>query len=608
MGFPRMNLITKTLIQGALVAALACAGAVYGVRLAGLSGETLFPLWIWPVLLVCGYAAFLFTITGPSREKRAGYVFCLLLIFTQLIGRQFDVINDFSGIPKSGGFLRGLYCFFCAAMLAPALGWPAAALLKTIGKRAAACAAAPVRSRRFFLLVTVVLILLWQPCHLAYYPGLVEYDSGYQLWQSWNHVYSASNPLFHTFILGAFYHLGEQWFGSVSTGIALFCLLQQVFMAACIAWALTIIRRHGAKRWLMTVSVLFFGLFPVFGMLSISLTKDVPFYSLILVQLALVYDGCRREECLRSWRYWLTLTLVTVPACLFRANALAALFLIPPIMCLVCKSRAFRRRLLVFLMGGTALAYGVNALMIHAVNAEKPLLREELNVPIIQLARVSKQYDDVNRDLAENWSDMVDLPMAYIPYVADLSKWNWKVDGNNLGDFLGVWFRWGGVYPNDYMDALLLITKGYWYIGDQTYAKVYGDSYEQHLGVIPSRVTANIDTIREECFLPGFREHLERMYSANEYLNIPVFRLLFCPALYVWMMLFLFVSGICQRRWDTQMVALAGITFLVGLLLGPCCILRYALLFMLLVPVLTGMVLTKPEDKTARQISSVSVR
>ncbi len=591
MKLPRMDLSKAALVRRAVFAAASCGGAVYGVRLAGLS-ETLFPLWIWPVMAACGYAAYRFTGTGRSREKTAGFVFSLLLVFTQLLGRQFDLFTGADGFQGAGGFLRCLRCLLCAGLLAPAAGWPAAALLKALGK--SGCAPAQGGHLRFFLRTAGALALLWQPYHLAYWPGLAEYDSGYQLWQTWNGVYSASNPLFHTLVMGLFYRLGEG-IGSVSAGIAVFCFLQQVFMASCIAFALAVIRRNGTKQWLTGVSVLFFGLFPVFGMLSISMTKDVPFYSLVLVQMALVYDGCRRAEGLRTWRYWAALTAVTVTACLFRANAVAALFLVPPVLCLSCREKAFRRRLLAFMTGGTLLACGINEVLIRAVDAERPEVKEMMSVPAIQLARVTRRYGEVYLDMEENHADLVDLPMAYIPYVADLSKWNWKVDGGNAGEFLGLWARWGKAYPEDYADAFLLVTKGYWFIGDRSYAKVYGDAYELHTGVLPSRVTAGISTIRDESFLPGFREHLEQMYSANGYLDIPVFRRLFCPALYVWILLFMFTSAVCGRRQDVRTAALGGIVYLAGLLTGPCCILRYALLFMLLAPFLAGTALSGPE-------------
>lgn len=578
----------------------ACAAVWACVQLAGLSDGELFPFWYWPWAAAFGYAAFRFFRLPASREKCAGFAFCFLLAFTQLIGRQYDFT------PSSGGLtvgppLRWLFCALCAAGLSPAGAWPVTLLLHKIKAKTAfnpgSSSVSFVRGRtgRTFALYFAVLLLLWQPFHLAYFPGLAEYDSGYQFWQNWNHLYNASNPLLHTLILGFFYTCGEK-LATVNIGLAVFCLLQQTLMASSLSFALTVLRKNGTPWWMTGLLAAFFGLFPVFGMMAISMTKDVPFYCLLLVQLVMIWNGCRDLKCAEKKGYWVRLTCVTALTCLFRANALGFLLLIPPLICLARGNREFRLRLVCFLLEGTALAWGINQGLIAVTKAEFTLMRESLNVPIIQLARVTNYHEDAARDLTENHAEMVEMPMPYIPFVVDLAKWHWTLDGGNLGEFLGLWAKWGTVYPGEYIDAALLLNRGYWYLGDQTYARVYGNSSEQHLGVIPSRVSNNIETIVDTCFIPALREHMEYMYSENAFLKAPVFRLLFCPAFYVWMLLFALTSTLCQKRRDTAFLIRAGALYLAGLLLGPCCILRYALQFFMLSPLLWGMLLAAPGD------------
>ena len=570
-----------------LLLMLSCAAVAGGIYLAGFSAGNPFTLWMWLAVAICFYFSWRFRTMRYCPEKFAGLVFGFLLILAQLIGRQFD-LHSADGVPFSGGPVRWICCQLCACGLAPALGWPAAGLMKQICRTPRNDPSCPYRSGWAFAGYLAILMLFWLPYHLAYFPALMEYDSGYQLWQSWNHVYNASNPLIHTFILGFFYLTGER-IATVTAGLAVLSFLQQLLMASCLAWALTVLRRNGAPRLPAALCLLFFGLLPVFGMMSLSMTKDVPFYCLVLVQLTLIFDGFRRPAFLRSWRYWAVLTAVTVLACLFRANALAAMFLIPPLICLGCRSRSFRERVFCSLMAGTLLACGLNALIVSAVQADSPLLRESLNVPIVQLARTSSLHEDVRDDLTENQENLVSMPLLYIPYVADLAKWNSTPENGAPGSFLKLWARWGSSYPVDYADAALLLNRGYWYLWDWNYAKVYGESYEQHLGVLPSRVSAGIGTIVESCFLPDFYAHMEHMYSENQYLDIPGYRLLFSPAFYVWILLFALACATCRGRQDVRMPARIGCLYLAGLLLGPCCILRYALLFMMLAPLLLCM-------------------
>ena len=588
-------------VRCAVLLALSCAGVWAGNQLAGISPAELFPFWMWPLSAACCWACVRFFSLEPSREKTAALVLSFCFLLAQLVGRQYDFRAPPGGGPTAGGLLRWGCYPLCAAALAPALALPAAAGLRMLSGKARSSVSEKIRPGRTFGICLLVLFLLWLPYHLAYFPALAEYDSGYQLWQNWNHRYSATNPLLHTFILGFFYLNGER-FVTVNAGLALFSLVQRLFMASCIAWTLTVLRRNGMRRGLLAALLLFFGLLPVFPMLAISMTKDVPFYCLVLVQLVLIYDGCRHTEKMQKWRYWIALTAVTALACLFRANALGVMFVIPPLVCLACANRSFRRCLLCFMLIGTLLAAGINAVMIAAVGAEKTELRENFSLPIIQLARVTYFRENARKDLEENYTDVVEMPMAYIPYVADLSKWQWKLDRSNLGRFAEVWAKWGAACPREYLDAALLLNRGYWYLGDQTFTKVYGTDPDYHLGVIPSRVSPNIETIVQECWFPWLYGITERLYSGNEYLNIPVYRLLLSPALYTWMLLYLFGATLCQKRRDTRAAIRAAFLYLAGLLLGPCCILRYALLFFLFSPVLLGMLTTNPAEEAGKDI------
>lgn len=578
----------------ALALAAAFAAVRWGIALCVLDEAGGLPFWMWPVVAACGYANLRFLRLEKGRTRRLALAFSLAFLFFQILGRQYD-FSDYAGTGMTaGGWTVWLQCLGVSALLAPTLAWPLAELMARLRRPAVRRPAARLTDGRFLAVCMLVLMLMWQPYHWAYFPGLVEYDSGYQLWQSWNRLYNASNPLFHTLILGAFYLTGEK-IATTSGGIAAFCFVQRLFVSGCIGYALMTLRRNRAPLPWLIASLVFFGALPVFGMLAISCTKDVPFYALALVQLAMIFDGCRNSGRACRVRYWVAIGLVTTLMCLIRANALAAFFLLVPLVCLACRNRGLRRGLAAFMLAGVALAWAVNALLIAALGADRPLMRESLSVPILQLARVDCYHSDVDEDLSQNHAELVQTPLTYIPHVADLSKWAFTVDWSNLGEFTRLWAKYLVRYPRDYLDTFLLLTKGYWYLGDDTHARVYGDALEQRAGLIASRVSPDIDTIVEDCRLPGLKDHLERMYSANEYRRIPVYRLLLCPALYVWLLVFAAVCAAEAGRWDVRVVTRYALLFLIALLLGPCCIIRYALLYMLLGPVLVGMLLT-PAD------------
>ena len=597
--------IPDTVLRAAGVACMllaAYAAVRFGIGLCALSEDQPHPFWMWPIVAGCCYAYWRFFRQELGRVRWQVPLFAFAFLLFQIVGRQYDLERIEDGGLTVGGFAMWMKCAGVAALLTPVVAWPLSVLARWLQDRSTAPAGEdrpPRCSDRAFLGICVLAMMLaWQPYHWAYFPGLVEYDSGYQLWQSWNGLYNASNPLLHTLILGRFYLVGEK-IATASGGIAAFCFVQRLFVSGCIAYALLVLRRNRAPMACLVAALAFFCALPVFGMLAISCTKDVPYYSLTLVQMSMIFDGCRNLERVRRKRYWIALGVVTAFACLFRANALVAMFAIAPLIVWAIRNRQLRRLLAVVMLASVAVAWGVNGLLIAVTRADRPLLRESLSVPVTQLARVYTYRDDAKADIENNYGDMVQTPLIYMPFLADHSKWAFTLDMGNVGRFFGLWFRYLGRYPRDYLDAFLLLSKGYWYLGDQSYARIYGDSPEQRTGAIPSRVSPDIETIVENCRLPGFKAYMERMYTTNEYLNIPVYRLLLCPALYVWAMLLCAAIAAANRRWDVGVVGCYGAVLLLALLLGPCCILRYAFLYMLLAPVLPGMLLAPKEGLIA---------
>ena len=562
-------------------AGLAAAGTWLVFQLLGWPPS----LWMIPAAAAVFFCRLRFFRLPERRAKAHAFLLSFFFITFQMLG----CLTADAAVPDgAAGMLR---CAACGLTLAPSMSWPLTILLTRAAGFRGKPRRFPVSDRTFFFLSAAILLLLWLPVHLAYYPGLLEYDSGFQLWQTWNSSYDAANPLFHTFILGAFYAAGELA-GSPSAGIAAFCCAQSLLMAFCIAHALRVLRRCGVRDGFLAGTLPFFGLLPVFSVMAISCTKDVPFYCLTLLQMSMIYDGCRNPGRASEWRYWVRLAAVTVSACLFRSNVLLPMLAVFPLVSLAVRSRVFRRRLAAVLTACTALAWLGNTVTVSVTRASKTPLRESLSVPILQMARVSYYYPEAQEILAEH-EGMVEVPMAYIPFVADLAKWNFTVTGSNIGEFASVWARLLVRYPTDYIEAVLRVTRGYWYLEDDTVPRVYGNDISQHLGVLPSRISNGVKTIEEQSFLPALRDHFEAMYSANGYRNIPVYRLLFSPALYIWWLLLWRSVSRLRGSAGAGPVIRYALLLLTGLLLGPCCILRYALIFLLLAPVLPGMVLSE---------------
>lgn len=130
---------------------------------------------------------------------------------------------------------------------------------------------------RYFFSCLTIIMLMWLPVLLAYYPGLFAYDVGFQIYQEMG-TYNVHHPLIHTFILQFFYYVvGERFMGSYNRGMVCYTLFQMLILAMAIAYMHLFLHRMKAGRKSKIVILIFTGMFPVYSVLSISMTKDIIF-------------------------------------------------------------------------------------------------------------------------------------------------------------------------------------------------------------------------------------------------------------------------------------------------------------------------------------------
>ncbi len=564
-----------------------------------------YPVFLFYMIPVVAYYQWRFMCLSERRVQFFSLLFCFLFILAQIIGRrcEADIGGGYDKGTTLGGILQWAMMNGCALLLSGAAAWLVASLFQHLKKRASAQAEeqrdlhkpsrfahtqSKISDRWWFLIYMGLILLCWIPVHLAYYPGFLEYDSGYQLWQSWNHVYNASNPLFHTFILGWFYLTFEQ-LGSATIGIAAFCFCQMLLVSAALGYSLLILRRYRCPKWLRIILLMFYGLFPVFPMMAISCTKDVPFYAVMLIQLCLSFELCRNPEAAGKLHNWVFLGILTLLFSLLRANAIMGFLLIAPAANLFVKNNKLRLRLVTAMTVGVLVAVMVNNTMISTTKADRPLKRESLSIPIIQLARVQKYHEDALAELEER--PYISTPLAYLPQLVDNAKWGVDITDETQGDFYKLWAQLFIRYPRDYVDAALLLNKGYWSLSDTSYAFIYGHGEGTRAGVILSNCAHGIETVHEYSFIPELQKCYEDLFSTNLYLDYPILRVLMSPALYFWLLIFSLIGSFYLRRWDLSTCAWQGVILSLALLAGPCCIVRYALLLYMVAPVTLAMLL-----------------
>jgi hypothetical protein len=463
-------------------------------------------------------------------------------------------------------------------------------------------------TRKLFLIFWLVIFVCWVPVFLAYYPAVMAYDFNIQSLQaSWGPPYfSSHHPIAHTLLIWVFFQVGKM-FGSLQTGMAFYSIFQMLLLAAALAYAVTFIYRISRQKWVSVAALLFFGVFPYNSILSVSVTKDVIFAALFLVFMLLILERILFPEKQSSKKLNILTFLDGFAMLLFRNNAIYAFVAFAVIYVIASKGK---ERLRVFVLCAVIAVSGklaLEALVTYCGYFGKGSAVEMYSVPIQQFARVgyyhgylhgnqldSETYDTIDKYVAANvWE-------AYNPPIADTVKI--QVAAYRFGDWkddmAAMWKDWAKVgmkYPNEYIDAFLCLTNGYWFLDDVTWAENLGYGLESRKGALftfnASVSEAQPDGIPNESKLPALERVLEEIVSNNCFYKLPVVSNLFKPAFYCWTMFICALGFMYQRRKNMLLLTVFPFMYLGTLLLGPVVIVRYLFPIIVFVPVLVTLLI-----------------
>ncbi|OZG59211.1 hypothetical protein BMYO_1416 [Bifidobacterium myosotis] len=142
---------------------------------------------------------------------------------------------------------------------------------------------------RYFALIAVA----WLPWLVIAWPGAMRDDTLAQYLQvSGIHQYYTQHPLFDTLIFGLFWHAGSAVAGTPLAGQAAYIVIQAVLLAAGAAFTLCYIRKLGAPRWLVILSLLYLATSYVVAGSIITMGKD-SLHTVFFVPFAVMFvEAC----------------------------------------------------------------------------------------------------------------------------------------------------------------------------------------------------------------------------------------------------------------------------------------------------------------------------
>lgn len=431
-----------------------------------------------------------------------------------------------------------------------------------------------------WVFVFLFLLLCWVPVWLAFWPGHFSADSITQFYSYYNEEHSTHHPLLHTLLLGFCMMLGIDASpeGYATNGLALYCGIQMLIVAGCVAYAVSWLKRRGTPVWVRLLITLGFGLSPFFAPWTFYSQKDVIFGVLVLVFCLNLVD-LYQFKCTVS--RIIGFVVVAVLMMLFRNNGVYALMLLLPFA--VWWMRGKRPMVAILLMVSAALYLAANAGLIYAFDAEGGSKVEILSTPLQQIARTLRDDPaagelDTEDVLGTLYGD-VNMAECYDERISDPVKWpvDYDVLDENIPGLLSLWARMLPGHLDTYAEAFLSQNLPYLLPGSDMYTS-FDFTVEQ----------PEWFPIVETSYLPKLRTLYESYDETMTFAGIPGTSYLADPAVQVWLCIIGFALAIHRRQRGLMTAFAFLLAIFITCLLGPVAIMRYMLGLYYTVPVLLG--------------------
>lgn len=438
---------------------------------------------------------------------------------------------------------------------------------------------------KYFIVCIIVMLVFWMPVFCAYYPGLFAYDVAGQIPQT-TEGYNTHHPLLHTLYLQFFYDLvGYKLFHSYNAGIALASVTQMISFSIMLSYVHLFLYRMNFHKIVRYMLVGMSALLPYFSVLAISMTKDVLFSGFVAVFVTCL---CYWEKMPGYYNKKSRIILYVgsaVGVILFRNNGIYSVVAVTCICGIVslCKKNNYRQFLLTVM--GLIVGLAINDGLKMGLQAQEGSLNEALSLPYQQMSYVyhNKYNELTNEEISEieNWIPTVE---SYNPYCADGVKGVAR-GKDNIKDFIKFYIKLGMKYPAPYFRGGTQNNLGYLYLWDVSHAQIYGKDLNGRQGYLLTDTKQGFGVEHRSLF-PALENVYEILYTTNEYQNILILRLLCSPALGFWCIVFCFFYTVDMKKRMIKLPFLFIAIYILTLFAGPCVLIRYALPYIICLPLL----------------------
>jgi hypothetical protein len=449
--------------------------------------------------------------------------------------------------------------------------------------------------------VSGALVSFWLIYYLIFFPGVVTQDSYYQIEQGLGfRNLTDENPFVHTLFQGLIISIGSKIFGSINLGISVFCVLQMIFVAFVISFALKSMAKYSVPILFRVASFLFYLLHPLIGIYSVTLWKDIWISSFLLVYSVLLTD--LYIDALEFFKskikvFWFILVILFVM--LSKGTGIIFIFFSFIPLSFKLFKNYFLKLSTIYLIPVVGF-FLIRLIIIPCFGIQKGYIREPMSVPLQQIARTVKENkESINQSEQKEINEILpynELPTLYNPRLSDnvKSEFNEKMFLSNPMKYAKLWAILGIRYPKSYLESFLSNSYGYWYpetkywiVSDLSYVKMLY-FYKKNNRTVYDK---NIENYSKDSSI--VKDTLCE-YLNNHIREVPVISALFSISFYFWLELFIFMFCLKNRKNDVMPMFFIVMAAFITCIMSPVhAEMRYAYPAVIMFPVVFSFSISK---------------
>lgn len=427
------------------------------------------------IIYVLLFVIFCVSIYKALQIKEKRLVVCTLIISVlfslfEVIGFSIDRAKSLDYIISSKAlFLNSIVKFIgIATIIYVVILFLYEKVIPTINKKEYKTIKLFNANKSSFFILWGIIMLAWLPYFLKYCPAIITPDSLNQIYQTQGiNILTNHHPVFHTFLIGIALNIGKL-IGNYNVGVAIFTVFQMLALSAIFAFTLYTMSKKNINNGIKIGTFIFFAFYPIFGMYSITIWKDIPFAIVMLLFILQLVDLVYNEkEFLNSKKKIIFLIISMILVIMFRNNGIYVVLLTIPFL-LWCYRKSIKKLLPIAII--PVIFYLLYTGPVFKIfNVKKGSVREALSIPLQQFVRVLKdrgsELTDKQKQSIYNFLPEDDIVELYDPTLSDPVKacFNEEYFNNNKFEFITTWLSVVFGYPVEVVEAFLCNNYGYWY-------------------------------------------------------------------------------------------------------------------------------------------------